>query len=134
MAADLTNLAMEVLYRKSVDQAIELLLRAKAITEKSDANTLPLARILGGLAVSYQDSNRYEEAKNFYEQAIRTYETRQAAGSPYFAACLHQYADMLRKLGDFAAAELIEVRATHADVQSVLASQPTSRNATAGFR
>ena len=46
---------------------------------------------------------------------------------PSFAACLRHYAALLRELGDFANAEMVEVRATRTDVQSLM------RTGTQGF-
>jgi len=121
VAADLTILAGEVFHLKKTQESIELLLRAKAIQDKLPPG-LALARILNDLAIAYLKTGNVHEAKDYYEQAVRIYEAQQPPQSPQLATCLHQYATLLRSLGDFANAEQIEVRATRADVQTALAS------------
>ncbi len=128
VAADLANLADEAFYRKKLKEAIELLLRAKEIEEKAGMiNSLSLARIFDNLAAIYERSKQVTEARYYYEQAIRIYGSQEPNTVPSFAACLRHYAALLRELGDFANAEMVEVRATRTDVQSLM------RTGTQGF-
>ena len=127
IAADLANLGDEYFYRNKLDRAIDLLLQAESIEEKSfGANSVPLARIFDNLAAAYQKSKRFADSKAAFEKAIRIYELQQAAFAPQFASCLHQYAALLRTMQDFGKAEQTEVRATRLDVQSVLSGQAVS--------
>ncbi len=122
IAQDLANLAIEVFYRKRVGEAIELLQHAKRLEAAgSGTESLFFAKVTGDLAAAYQQANRLPEAKENYHAAIHAYEASQTVNLPQFAICLHQYANLLRELGDFADAELAEVRATHVEVKSVLA-------------
>ncbi len=122
IAQDLENLAVEVFYRKKVGEAIELLQHAKRLEAgRSGTESLFFAKLTGDLASAYQQANRFSEAKDCYREAIHAYEASQTVNLPQFAICLHQYANLLRQLGEFADAELAEVRATHAEVKGVLA-------------
>ena len=111
-----------------MNQAIELLQRARQIeVQSSGTGSLFFAKLAADLAAAYQQSNRLGEAKQSYAEAIRAYDANQTVDLPQFAICLHQYADLLRRMGEFADAELVEVRATRADVKGVLARNFTAR-------
>ncbi len=74
-------------------------------------NSLETARILNGLAYLYYQKGQLEESRTFYQWAVAS--TQQAVGEddPLLAACLKDYAQVLRSLGRSDEASQMELRA-----------------------
>lgn len=89
------------LYRESLANAQEIL----------GPNTLETAKILNGLAFLYYQQGQLDKASTTYEWAIAS--TEQAVGKkdPLLAACLKDYATVLRGLDQNAKATEVETRA-----------------------
>ncbi len=89
------------LYREALADAQEIV----------GPNSMETARILNGLAFLYFQQGQLDKASTFYEWAIAS--TEQAVGTkdPLLAACLKDYAQVLRGLDKNAKASEIEQRA-----------------------
>jgi len=79
-----------------------------------------LASVYRNLADVYVVEKRYEDAKRCYSEAIHIWDATSAALNPQFAATLETYAQLLRKLEDYAGAEQAETRALGIRVRSSL--------------
>jgi len=74
-------------------------------------NSLETARILNGLAYLYLHQGRLEESCTFYKWAVASTEAAVGKDDPLLAACLKDYAQVLRSLGRNADALAAENRA-----------------------
>lgn len=89
------------LYREALSNAQESL----------GPNTLETAKILNGMGYLNFQQGKYDIARSYYEWAIAS-TTRAAGGnSPLLAACLKDYAQVLRKLDKTSDADQVESRA-----------------------
>lgn len=89
------------LYREALSNAQESL----------GPNSLETAKILNGMGYLNYQSGKYDTARSYYEWAIAS-TTRAAGGnSPLLAACMKDYAQVLRKLDKPSDADQVEAKA-----------------------
>ncbi|MBI1269418.1 tetratricopeptide repeat protein [bacterium] len=74
-------------------------------------NNLETARILNGLAYLYYNQGKLSESLTFYEWAVSSTESATGSSDPLFAACLKDYARVLRSVGKESRAKEVEMRA-----------------------
>lgn len=74
-------------------------------------NNLETARILNGLAYLYYNQGKLSESLTFYEWAVSSTESATGSNDPLFAACLKDYARVLRSVGKESRAKEVEMRA-----------------------
>ncbi|HNB23689.1 MAG TPA: tetratricopeptide repeat protein, partial [Candidatus Melainabacteria bacterium] len=94
------------------DKAAELY--RSALTQGRTAlgpNSIETARILNNLAYSKYKQGNLEEARTFYEWAIASTEGAVGDKDALLAACLRDYAQVLRSLGRIQDATAAESRA-----------------------
>lgn len=89
------------LYRESLSNAQETL----------GPNSLETAKILNGLAFLYFQQGQLDKASTFYQWAIASTEKAVGARDPLLAACLKDYAQVLRGLDKNTQASEVEQRA-----------------------
>jgi hypothetical protein len=72
---------------------------------------LETARILNELAYLYYHQGKLQESRTFYAWAAASTEAAVGQKSPMLAACLKDYANVLRSLGQTSDATTLESRA-----------------------
>lgn len=75
-------------------------------------NSLETAKILNGLAYLYYYQGKLDESLTFYKWAISSTEGALGESNPLLAACLKDYARVLRRVGQGTKADQMEVRAS----------------------
>ena len=78
------------------------------------------ANILKNLGDVYRAEKRYTYARECYRRALEIWEKTMGPQNPQLIAKLEVYADVLRKLDDYAGAEQAETRALGIRVRSTL--------------
>lgn len=89
------------LYREALSNAQESL----------GPNTLETAKILNGMGYLNFQQGKYDIARSYYEWAIASTTRAVGGNSPLLAACLKDYAQVLRKLDKASDADQVESRA-----------------------
>jgi tetratricopeptide (TPR) repeat protein len=74
-------------------------------------NHLSTARVLNELAYLYFREGKLEQAETYYKWAVASTEAAAGQNSPLVAASLHDYARVLRSLGQASNAQALESRA-----------------------
>lgn len=97
---------------QNLDGAARLYREALANAQESlGPNSIETAKILNGMGYLNFQLGKYEIARSYYEWAIAS-TTRAAGGnSPLLAACLKDYAQVLRKLDKVADADQVDIKA-----------------------
>src|SRR5262249_10528042 len=94
------------------DRAAELYRSALSNGQSSlGPNSLETARILNELAYLYFHQGKLQESRTFYEWALASTEGAVGQQNPLLAACLKDYAQVLRSLGQTSEASAAESRA-----------------------
>lgn len=86
-------------------------------------NSMETARILNGLAYLYFHKGDLERSATFYKWAVASTERAVGTVDPLLAACLNDYAQVLRRLGQNSEASAMELRASE-----ILANRNLSSN------
>mgnify|MGYP001178068917 CR=1 FL=1 len=94
------------------DRAAGLYREALAQAQKSlGPDSMDTARILNELAYLYYHQGQLEQSRTFYEWAVASTERAAGENNPLLAACLKDYAQVLRRLGRNDRALEVESRA-----------------------
>jgi tetratricopeptide (TPR) repeat protein len=81
-------------------QAEELYKNALSLSQTAlGPNNIETARILNDLAFLYYSQDKLRDAKTFYQWALASTEGAVGKNDPLLAACLKDYAQVLRSLG-----------------------------------
>jgi tetratricopeptide (TPR) repeat protein len=95
-----------------VDKAIDLYRTALSSAQRSlGPNSMDTARILNGLAHLYYQQGKLQESCTLYKWAVASTEASIGKDDPLLAACLKDYAQVLRSLGRDTDATVAETRA-----------------------
>lgn len=101
------------------DRSADLYRKALGHGQKSlGPNNLETARILNGLAYLYYNQGKLNESLTFYEWAVSSTESATGSNDPLLAACLKDYARVLRSVGKESRAKEVEMRADSILAQS----------------
>lgn len=120
IASDLDNLAAQLFARRQWVAALSLYKRAKDIQQRSfGPASADIANTWRSIAVVYQRSNRLDEAKLAYENAITAFEAS-VPEAPEYGLCLRDYASLLRLQKRFVDAELTDVLAGKIEVKNAI--------------
>lgn len=107
------SLATAEFHLGNTDKAAELYRNALSHGQSSlGPNSLETARILNDLGYLYFTQGKLQEACTFYEWALASTESAVGQKDPLLAACLKDYAKVLRGLGRNSEALAIETRAS----------------------
>lgn len=107
------SLATAEFHLGNTDKATELYRNALSHGQSSlGPNSLETARILNDLGYLYFTQGKLQEACTFYEWALASTESAVGQKDPLLAACLKDYAKVLRGLGRNSEALAIETRAS----------------------
>lgn len=107
------SLATAEFHLGNTDRAAELYRNALSHGQSSlGPNSLETARILNDLGYLYFTQGKLQESCTFYEWALASTESAVGQKDPLLAACLKDYAKVLRGLGRNSEALAIETRAT----------------------
>jgi len=123
-ADTLGNIAAELFYQKKYHEAASLYERAKAIQETSRGKDHPdVARTWRNLAITEASLKDLSKADDAYRNAIRILENSEERDDPTLFSWLRQYAQLLRKEGQFAEAEQADVRASRIEVRNAIRAE-----------
>lgn len=107
------SLATAEFHLGNTDKAVELYRNALSHGQSSlGPNSLETARILNDLGYLYFTQGKLQESCTFYEWALASTESAVGQKDPLLAACLKDYAKVLRGLGRNSEALAIETRAS----------------------
>lgn len=108
----LAALASVEFHLRNFDQSVRLYRLALTGAQATlGPNSLETAQILNGLAYLYFHRGDLEKSSTFYQWAVASTERAVGENNPLLAACLKDYAQVLRRLDKDAKASEIEARA-----------------------
>jgi CHAT domain-containing protein/tetratricopeptide (TPR) repeat protein len=108
----LTNLGYLMIEKREGAKAVELLLRARTIFAKDPGEkSATFAKMLDNLAIAYEQTGDYVDARATYQQAIEALTALYPQGHPDIGAVMHDFGVMIYKMGDTRAAEDLTRRA-----------------------